>query len=243
MWRRTWAGATGFNTDVLDREVCMFITVTTSVCTIIWMVVLSHRLYCRLFRLDPYSQRQSTYQNKKEDRLAFVSSVLCSTSIPLVDEDDNKGRIPIDDDESTSLLCAICLDTYRSGDEICSSPNISCRHYFHKACAEAWLLNHDECPCCRSCYVRALPTIKLKPEPSSNESSIFCHGNYSTRVSTMNSGDMEYQYVEPLAPGTAVAVEQPRRRVFRRQEPSSSAQEISLGNEEIPPWIMFFATF
>ena len=52
-------------------------------------------------------------------------------------------------DEDDRAQCAICLDNFWEGDEVCSSPNTDCNHVFHYDCMYQWLLKHDECPYCR----------------------------------------------------------------------------------------------
>jgi hypothetical protein len=49
--------------------------------------------------------------------------------------------------------CAICLTSFKERDMICESSNGSCRHAFHRACMESWLLKHDDCPVCREKYL------------------------------------------------------------------------------------------
>jgi hypothetical protein len=44
--------------------------------------------------------------------------------------------------------CAICLEDYKQGDEICWSHNL-CAHVFHQECIVEWLVRHDGCPICR----------------------------------------------------------------------------------------------
>lgn len=43
--------------------------------------------------------------------------------------------------------CAICLETFKYGDEISSSHH--CEHFHHHGCIFPWLLEHDDCPVCR----------------------------------------------------------------------------------------------
>jgi hypothetical protein len=45
--------------------------------------------------------------------------------------------------------CAICLTSFKEREMICESSNGSCRHVFHSAYMESWLLKHDDCPICR----------------------------------------------------------------------------------------------
>lgn len=49
--------------------------------------------------------------------------------------------------------CAICLDRFKDGDEICTSQNKSCSHEFHRKCIFKWLLENEDCPCCRRNYL------------------------------------------------------------------------------------------
>ena len=60
-------------------------------------------------------------------------------------------QTPSDSDILT--LCAICLNSYEIGDEICWSINSRCQHSFHHDCIETWLLKHIECPICRNDYL------------------------------------------------------------------------------------------
>jgi len=49
----------------------------------------------------------------------------------------------------TEAACAICMEDYEEGDEICWSHNERCSHVFHRECIMEWLVRHDDCPCCR----------------------------------------------------------------------------------------------
>jgi E3 ubiquitin-protein ligase RNF115/126 len=42
--------------------------------------------------------------------------------------------------------CSICMDDVNVGEEVTELP---CKHWFHHACVEAWLHEHDTCPHCR----------------------------------------------------------------------------------------------
>lgn len=50
-------------------------------------------------------------------------------------------------------VCSICLEPYKDNDEICWSKNDECKHCFHLDCMTNWLMDHDECPICRSKYL------------------------------------------------------------------------------------------
>ncbi|CAF1013783.1 unnamed protein product [Adineta ricciae] len=49
------------------------------------------------------------------------------------------------DTESTSE-CSICLDTYRSGQEVSI---LSCSHEYHSSCIKEWMIKNRSCPMCR----------------------------------------------------------------------------------------------
>ena len=42
--------------------------------------------------------------------------------------------------------CSVCMDDVHIGDEVVMLP---CSHWFHEACAAAWLGEHNTCPICR----------------------------------------------------------------------------------------------
>ncbi|KAH9203627.1 hypothetical protein DL95DRAFT_501674, partial [Leptodontidium sp. 2 PMI_412] len=42
--------------------------------------------------------------------------------------------------------CSVCMDDVQNGDEVVVLP---CTHWFHEACAGAWLSEHNTCPICR----------------------------------------------------------------------------------------------
>ncbi|KAF2368872.1 Zinc finger RING-type [Trinorchestia longiramus] len=47
--------------------------------------------------------------------------------------------------------CAVCLEAYSAGDTVRVLP---CRHEFHKACVDPWLLDHRTCPMCKMDILR-----------------------------------------------------------------------------------------
>jgi hypothetical protein len=61
-----------------------------------------------------------------------------------------QGDTPGDEDENT---CAICWMEYQDDEDICYSQNAECGHVFHRDCIQEWLIQHDECPCCRNNYL------------------------------------------------------------------------------------------
>lgn len=50
------------------------------------------------------------------------------------------------DERTGEAECSICMDNVEVGGEVVTLP---CKHWFHFACAEAWLKEHDTCPVCR----------------------------------------------------------------------------------------------
>ena len=76
----------------------------------------------------------------------------------------NDSTIQEDDGDFGSnevACCAICLQDLEDGDEICWSHNPECFHAFHSKCIESWLIQKDECPCCRKNYM--MPPLDVVP--------------------------------------------------------------------------------
>ena len=53
--------------------------------------------------------------------------------------------------------CAICLERFQNGEDICSAQNKDCPHEFHLECLFPWLLKSQDCPCCRRDYLSIEP--------------------------------------------------------------------------------------
>lgn len=51
-------------------------------------------------------------------------------------------------------VCAICLDDYEDGDEVCYPRNI-CGHVMHSECLIDWLMRNAECPICRATILKS----------------------------------------------------------------------------------------
>jgi Ring finger domain len=49
--------------------------------------------------------------------------------------------------------CAICLERFKSGEDICTAQNKDCTHEYHLECIFPWLLKSQDCPCCRRDYL------------------------------------------------------------------------------------------
>lgn len=90
-----------------------------------------------------------------ESGMRRIKSDLVLSAVSLQPEEGADTTIRSTDDPTTSdnhhpgEPCAICLTEYSEGDEICWSHNAECHHVFHRECIIEWLLQHEECPCCR----------------------------------------------------------------------------------------------
>lgn len=58
-----------------------------------------------------------------------------------------------EEDLDAHQQCAICIEKFHPGEEICRSHNRDCPHVFHRSCISSWLLSHEDCPCCRRKYL------------------------------------------------------------------------------------------
>lgn len=86
---------------------------------------------------------------------SFVSANSANDNIPSVEEEGEEEL------KSVPNNCAICLDTYVSGDTIVTSCNPLCPHAFHQECIIEWLVKMQEgtpCPCCRRTFVELSPS-------------------------------------------------------------------------------------
>ncbi|CAM9446177.1 unnamed protein product [Lampetra planeri] len=57
--------------------------------------------------------------------------------------------------------CAVCIEGYKPSDVVRILP---CKHLFHKACVDPWLLDHRTCPMCKLNILKALG-FPTSPEP------------------------------------------------------------------------------
>jgi division protein 1 len=63
--------------------------------------------------------------------------------------------------------CSVCMDDVHIGDEVVMLP---CSHWFHEACASAWLGEHNTCPICRKSIGDETPPSSSR-RPSNGPSS------------------------------------------------------------------------
>ena len=48
--------------------------------------------------------------------------------------------------DSKELVCNVCKDEYKEGEEVTKLP---CNHSYHPECILPWLKEHNSCPTCR----------------------------------------------------------------------------------------------
>jgi hypothetical protein len=99
------------------------------------------------------SERAATPNNWQES-LRNIAGTVSSGLFGIQGNDNTTNSITNSErDNNTDRTCPICLEEYKPGDEICSSPNEHCDHVFHASCMTDWLMNHDNCPLCRADYL------------------------------------------------------------------------------------------
>lgn len=87
-----------------------------------------------------YVQRFRYLQTKDKQ-----SRRLCNVAKRIIAKIPTKS-IKSDDKEIDNDCCAICIEPYKVTDVIRVLP---CKHEFHKACIDPWLLEHRTCPMCK----------------------------------------------------------------------------------------------
>ena len=58
------------------------------------------------------------------------------------------------DDDNDLQTCLICLESFKEGEAVSwSKTSTTCNHVYHEDCIIPWLINYDDCPCCRSMLI------------------------------------------------------------------------------------------
>ena len=83
---------------------------------------------------NPAANEQSIDQHHHHDASPTNSSLTTSQQIIGIEE------------------CIICFQTYKDGDIIAFSEDVTCLHYTHVDCIKEWLIDHNSCPSCRREY-------------------------------------------------------------------------------------------
>jgi len=116
---------------------------------------------------DDIEERQDSYYCKKPEKMNKNDrpSEACKKDDILVDSLHEELRSAhhniLDDDNSNSSSmyspkhCAICIQKYKDGDDICWSRNDKCHHVYHLNCMVEWLMRHDDCPMCRQLFLQS----------------------------------------------------------------------------------------
>jgi hypothetical protein len=90
---------------------------------------------------------------------------------PNIGGDDNNATNHDNSDDygEDEGCCTICLEDYKLGDEVCRSRNAAiagCTHKFHSHCIKDWLMNHDDCPCCRTNFFNVPDHVVADNDPA-----------------------------------------------------------------------------
>ena len=74
---------------------------------------------------------------------------------------DNGNNVYVIHKQGYHESCPICFEVYKAEDNVAWSRNTKCLHSYHAECILEWLMNHNECPTCRSEFV---PTGMIEME-------------------------------------------------------------------------------
>ena len=118
-----------------------------------------------LYALATKQKFVDDHDQSNASSVSFRVAKSSSSSLLRDDDDDgtdlelnipNNNRIPSSDKIAPS--CAICLDRFKNGEDICCAQNQECPHEFHLECLFPWLLKSQDCPCCRRDYLSIVTT-------------------------------------------------------------------------------------
>ncbi|KAH7432745.1 hypothetical protein KP509_07G037800 [Ceratopteris richardii] len=126
--------------------------------------------------------------------------------------------------------CSICLEDFRSGDEVRGLP---CAHNFHVGCIDKWLRLNTRCPRCRS-YV--FPNLDFSAQGDANlhtthgAENIDLDGNASANVSASTpSNTRSSRYVRaPLGQNNLLRLQE----ILQAMRTENSINEINAGQIE-----------
>jgi len=63
-----------------------------------------------------------------------------------IKSENNIGPYKLISKNDVSIICPICLDTFKEG---LYKRVLECDHVFHKKCIDPWIKNEHSCPVCR----------------------------------------------------------------------------------------------
>mmetsp|Transcript_29234 Transcript_29234/g.44606 ORF Transcript_29234/g.44606 Transcript_29234/m.44606 type:complete len:163 (-) Transcript_29234:49-537(-) len=94
---------------------------------------------------NPYLVTSDEESQDDEVRKDFVSEHL-----PVYRWNEDKVAIAAQNEKE----CTICMEPFQPGVQIsCSVQPNACKHLYHSACIEKWLVDHSDCPTCRSTFL------------------------------------------------------------------------------------------
>jgi len=73
--------------------------------------------------------------------------------------------------EAAQERCAICLEHFENGDNICVSYNSNCQHIFHYECCFEWIVKNDKCPICRRAFLSFVREDEDEDDDAADENS------------------------------------------------------------------------
>eukprot|EP00055_Hartaetosiga_balthica_P005375 m.15657 g.15657 ORF g.15657 m.15657 type:complete len:416 (+) comp4507_c0_seq1:153-1400(+) len=105
-------------------------------------------LYCHVMasqrRQDPYDIPNIELNgNITEDRKRELVEMMELKAYSIQDGED-------------APTCAICIEDFQADDAIRVLP---CRHEFHSACVDQWIVEHDTCPLCKDNSIEAMDSV------------------------------------------------------------------------------------
>jgi Ring finger domain len=97
--------------------------------------------------------KKKKFANINNEKSKGFSSFRVTQSSSFLSNQENDLESNLSFGTTRQPSCAICLDRFKSGEDICSSRNKDCPHEFHLDCIFSWLLQSQDCPCCRRDYI------------------------------------------------------------------------------------------
>ncbi|XP_004602107.1 RING finger protein 148 [Sorex araneus] len=89
-------------------------------------------------------QMRNSSRSRRRQMKADVKKAIGQLELRVLKE----GDAELDPNENN---CVVCFDTYKPQDVI---RILTCKHFFHKACIDPWLLAHRTCPMCKCDILR-----------------------------------------------------------------------------------------
>jgi hypothetical protein len=116
-------------------------------------------------------QNRQQFRGRSSNRTMVITEI--DTEVNMEEQDSILNSYPIllysqvklhHKDDSTSLICSICLADYKDSDLLQLLSD--CGHFFHKECVATWFRLNMSCPMCRN---SPLPTPIVQVTPLANQ--------------------------------------------------------------------------